>query len=355
MKRRKFLLASGASVLSGSTIGSTSEPTFSLEFEISKIDSYNPSDTKTILVSFSSFKLTPVYLDESEAIDLTIEINIEGDNMVTREASDINFRNGEIIDTKSVEQQSGTSIDDLLVDGLDKSGSRLEGRVLISVNHKDISRRTYQETFEIIDQENIIDSFEDQDYSEYNTLKDTTANFTFSSNKSIDGTYSAVFDMNDSRDMGAVSTSGLDTYPSRGDKTSCWIQTDTAGNLNRQNWVIASNGNTDGRSFEGYHIGVNYVDNNFYIRKDSMTSNSILLDRDTAVSLSSNTWYEIEALYKMDNTIEAELFDINGNSISDKLSATESSYKNNTGFGFVMNCFTDDSGAQALFDYPRIL
>lgn len=145
MKRRKFLLASGASVIAGSaTIGSISKPVVGLTFELSAVPNYDATDVNSLLVQFDKFVITPAYLDESDQIEFTVELT--SDSNTVREQTKVNFTNGSKLDASKIWDQQNFSI---LMDGISNSKDELSGSVKITVNHSDIPEETYSDSFDI--------------------------------------------------------------------------------------------------------------------------------------------------------------------------------------------------------------
>lgn len=80
MKKRDFIIASGAGVLSGvSTISKVQTPAFGLNFEItgSKIDR-NPSSISRIEVNFSKLEMSPKYVDTNDDVKLSVALELDG-------------------------------------------------------------------------------------------------------------------------------------------------------------------------------------------------------------------------------------------------------------------------------------
>lgn len=155
MKRREFLLATGCTILSGSAIGSSQRPAVGLEFQLSAVPDEKPTNIDSILVKFTSFKITPLYLDESSGLDITVELDIEGEPPITKSVSGLSFTNGRTIDRAKIQDKSEKDLSQVVIDELDKSGSNLQGDIYVRVNHPDISERTYNQSVEI-NQSNVL-------------------------------------------------------------------------------------------------------------------------------------------------------------------------------------------------------
>lgn len=156
MKRRKFLVASGSGVLTGSTLSSLQRPSLGIEFEISSIPNERPAIIDSLLIKFTQFRITPQYLDESASLDITVELQVQGESPVIKEVDGVNFTNGSTLDKTEIEDRSETDLTNVVIDGIDKSGSNLSGGVIITLTHPSISEKTYQRSFNINQFDNVI-------------------------------------------------------------------------------------------------------------------------------------------------------------------------------------------------------
>lgn len=148
MNRRKFLLASGSTILTGSALGSFRRPALGLELELSAVPNREPKNIDSLLIEFTNLEITPFYLDEGLGLDITVKLDIEGEDPVEKSVSGLSFANGQTIDKEKI-QTAGKDLSQIVIDGLDKSGSNLRGNIFVRVSHEDISAQTYNKSFNI--------------------------------------------------------------------------------------------------------------------------------------------------------------------------------------------------------------
>lgn len=178
----------------------------------------------------------------------------------------------------------------------------------------------------------IIDSFEDQDLSEYGSSSGVSivdeANLSFDAS---DGSF--VLENTPSDGFARITSQpgdGLANYFSKGDVAKCAVRTDAAENLCRVLFGVGGGGN---RYLAEYRPG----DTNFELSKvvdGTLTTIAI----DSSVSYSLDTWGTITitwddgSLGGSDNDITLE-YDEGGSTIS-TISANDSAHATNEGIGF---------------------
>jgi len=177
-----------------------------------------------------------------------------------------------------------------------------------------------------------IDDFEDNDIAEYGTKGGAGFSATTQTNTVKKGNVAVQLSV-DGQNGGIASTSGLGTYPDPGAVTRCWIR--ASGDVNRAGWMLGCDGGTTNNEVNGYAASLDPQKNEFVIEERG--TNIATLAADSAVTLSNGTWFNIEFVYNSDDSLEAEVFDENGNSISNRLTATDSTYSGETGVGFHIN------------------
>lgn len=124
------------------------------------------------------------------------------------------------------------------------------------------------------------------------------------------------------------STSGLPRYFKRGDVGRCYMRfADTDDSVFAQ---FASQG---GNNF--YECGVKNS-SKFAIRKRN-GGGSVWDEAKGDHSVSAGQWYFHEIVWKDDDTIEAELFDMDGNSLSDRISDVDPTFSNVAAIGMRSN------------------
>jgi hypothetical protein len=352
MNRRGFLLASGSTVLTGSTISSLQRPSLGLEFELSAVPNKKTSNVDSITVQFTNFEITPVYLDESMGLDISVELDIQDQRTATKTVSGVEFTNGQTIDGKRIQKSTGKDLTQVFIDRLDRSENNISGAIYIWVDHPEISQKSYHQPFSV-NKTNTIDNFEDGDLSEYSTNDNTSeAEYNVQTSVVKKGSYALELKMNNTKDMSVSSTSKLPNYPSQGDLTRCWVRVSNTDS-NVAALGIASDGTDTGDAGKKcYSARLDVENNSFYIQKRGSSNNPIIAS-DTSVSLSPNIWYEIEFIYKKDNTLEAEVFDEGGSSISNRISGSDSEYAGDTGIAYLMN--QNNKSGSAYFDNARIV
>lgn len=183
MRRRKFLLTSGSTVLSSNVLTSLQKPVVGVDFNLSAVPDRSPKNIDSVLLRFENFNLTPFYLDESITMDVTFEFNIDGKSPVTRSVTGLSFVNGEEINLAKIRDRTGKDVSNIIIDPLNNSESRIDGDININIDHPDISDGFYNRSFEI-SKESITDDFDDDSLntSKWSFIGDG-ASFTESSNQ----------------------------------------------------------------------------------------------------------------------------------------------------------------------------
>jgi hypothetical protein len=150
MKRRNFIVASGSTVFSSLVHSGFQRPVIGLDFEISDsaINS-DPSTVNSFLINFDRLKITPQYLNDDQDITITVILKIEGEDISKKKATGVSFRNGETITSEKIYSRSGTDISSVLGDGFSTNKSFLTGDVEIIIEHQDISKKSYNESFTV--------------------------------------------------------------------------------------------------------------------------------------------------------------------------------------------------------------
>ena len=191
---------------------------------------------------------------------------------------------------------------------------------------------------EIVSANEVIDSFEDSDFSEYdfdrgssgaNIVSDTT--YAGSSVLEISGTNTEM-----------ISTSGLDHYPSAGDVFSCWVR------------------GTGGPEDVHFTYGVQDHDSRYFARIDIANNDLFLfkyhngdfdqLAEDAHVVLSEETWYNIEVDWRKTGTHIVTLYDCNGKEVA-QITGSDSTWTDGS-IGY--DAYLEASGGTVYFDYVAI-
>lgn len=343
MKRRKFVIASGCSVLTGSLLDKVSRPVVGVDFELTATPKISPSKVESILLEFEKLNIRPLYLDDNVGLDVTVAVNLEGINKnKSKSANNIDFSNNQLIDSGHIQDRSGVDISTLVLSNIAEDSPSIRGDVRIEINHSDISK-TYRDSF-IISEKNIIDGFEDGSLSEYSGATDLfsfQSIYTNSGDSAIEGSYSG-----DGWDD-IWSLNGLNRYPSQGDKWSFWGYSN-GGNRVGHGWAADSGSTTKRAPSYGIEINPNsdtlrlyYTDGESFDTLDT-----------SSPSLSADSWYRFVVEWFSDGLIEAELYDSNNNFV-DSVKKTD---KRRTSGGIVWTLNNNGSNTgSAVYDSAVIL
>ncbi len=180
----------------------------------------------------------------------------------------------------------------------------------------------------------VIDDFEDSDLSEYDFDRGSSGASVVSS-PAYNG--SGVLEISGTNTE-MISTSGLSYYPSAGDTFSYWVR------------------GTGGADDINLTYGVQDHDNRYFIRVD-FANNDLVLYRNensdpvnlagTDLSLSEDTWYEVEVDWGDSGSQVVTLYDSSGSQLG-QISASDSTW---TSGGIGYDAYFGSSGGSAYFDY----
>lgn len=181
MKRRKFVLASASTVLSGFTAGQTQVPSVGLEFQISNqtIDK-DPSSVDSILFHFDRLEITPQYLSDDQLMDLKFQVELEDGKSTEDTANGITVTNGDTLTLDEI-QSKYNRISPLTLDVSNNNADYISGKAKIIVDHPDILSQSYTQDF-LISKDNLIDNgiylddFEDNKLSNRDSYSETLLN-----------------------------------------------------------------------------------------------------------------------------------------------------------------------------------
>lgn len=144
MKRRKFLLASGSAVLSGTALSGLQRPVFGLEFELLTIPSTDASNIDSVLIDFGDFRLKPQYVDSSKDATISIEVVIGSySNSISKSVS---VTNGQPVTASDLKSKIP-----ILLDSINTTKSSIDGEITIMVDHSSIGVEKYNQTFTVTD------------------------------------------------------------------------------------------------------------------------------------------------------------------------------------------------------------
>lgn len=139
MKRRRFLIASGASLLGGTGL-INQEPTVGVSFDIVGVDNADPRSVDSVLIDFENIEFRPKYISKKERADLIISVFMNGKE-VGRSETKIPT------DTKSITREDMGRAIPILCDEI-SSGNSIEGYVKIDFRHSEVND-TYRQDFTI--------------------------------------------------------------------------------------------------------------------------------------------------------------------------------------------------------------
>lgn len=288
MKRRTLLLTAGSAILSATGMKNLQKAAFGLEFELTSIPDRRPSSVQTILIDFSKFRLTPLYVDDSKKASININVDVDDH---TREASKtVDVTNGESVTSEDIKSETPIELD-----GVSTSENTISGEINIVVEHRSIGRKEYNRSFVISDNPivNGLVAYYPMEKGGGEILNDATKNnrgvidgATWSNN-SLFGNYSLTFDgSNDYVDLGRGIGEGLSELT-----VSAWINTDEINNTHQ---VVGADGNNVFQVFTD-HDGS-------YGNKGGMAfgiadSNGTWYRTVSNKDINTDTWYLVTAVY----------------------------------------------------------
>lgn len=187
---------------------------------------------------------------------------------------------------------------------------------------------------------NIIDDFEDTDFSEYGGTGSLTQNTTVTP---INGSAVAEASANTTDYVSVGSTTGLPVYPSQGDTFRCYFRTTVASTSVRFGWATQS----ESEFSDGYEIRA--VENDEFRLFETTTGE---LDIDTSMNFSVDTWYYVEVTWGTDGSITATLHQASDDAQIGSLSATDSTF---TSGGISLTANATGDGTTTFYDYINIV
>jgi hypothetical protein len=194
-----------------------------------------------------------------------------------------------------------------------------------------------------------IDSFEDQDLSEYSGDAgsfDIEAEGNVTPN-AVDGTY--LLESTGTSNIQIISTSGLANYFPKGTIAKVYVYSTTNGDIARLRFAVQDSG-----SF--YRVELRFNSGDFTLTKlDSFSATTLATD---SQAYSTGQWYTVQitrddgTLGGSDNDITAELLDgIDGTSVN-TLSANDSTFATEDGIGFRVQ--KPNANGQFYFDHYHL-
>lgn len=155
MKRRKFLLTSGSTVLAGSAFTSLQRPAMGLEFKLSPVPNKDPRIADSVLIDYEKLQITPRYIDESEEATVKTTLDLKGNGTASRENNSVSLSNGNVTTYKDVFGKP-------LVASVDTNKSYINGEISVTISHTSIGSETFRKNFNISSTKPpILEDFED--------------------------------------------------------------------------------------------------------------------------------------------------------------------------------------------------
>lgn len=143
MERRSFLSFVSSAVISASTVMREGNSAMGLEFEVTGVPQKKPSEVESVTIQFEKLQLTPSYIDESEAVEITVTLELDSYKS-TQRTDTVKIKNGESNPVQS-DNINPITIDDL---SIPTDESVLQGTLKIKLEHPDITE-TYNQEFAI--------------------------------------------------------------------------------------------------------------------------------------------------------------------------------------------------------------
>lgn len=286
MKRRSFVVASGSVVFSPTVFDSVQKPALGLEFEVSSVPNRKGNNVSSVLIDFSRFKLRAKYVEESENLDVNVELTVDGNSNGFQKS--IKISNKGVVDTSDIKEETP-----ILVTGIDTTQESVDGRVVIEISHPSIGSKNYQRSFNISDNTllNDLKSYYPMEKGNGDILHDGVSSnigrlkqVSWNSNGKV-GSRCLSFD-----GTGYVA---LPNYPnlSGSFSISAWIKTNDNSQAGQR--VFADDeSNTGGYALSVGDGGTGVV--RFYMRNKDSDS------LDSESSINSNTWYHVVAVHNAD-------------------------------------------------------
>lgn len=195
--------------------------------------------------------------------------------------------------------------------------------------------------------DSVVDDFEDDNINEYSG---DTGSATVQSSVVQEGSQALESTPPDSSHW-ISSTSGLDSYLSRGDRCRCHIRYAQADGgevvvgFHRQTEGGTGNSNSNEG---GYYLWLRPASNDLILRKVNGSSNIDLAA--ITVSTSTDTWYDLELEPLSDGTINFGLYETDGTEINSG-SVSDSDH---SGGGIALGANNNNAGTACYFDFYRI-
>jgi hypothetical protein len=168
----------------------------------------------------------------------------------------------------------------------------------------------------------VVDDFEDGDVAEYEFDRGSSGASVVSS-PTHSGSYALEYTGTSTE---AISTSGLNAYPSAGDTFEYWVRGTGGADLTNFTYGVQDHANR-------YFVRVNVADDRFKLFKWEGNSTPGPLDKQTSgFTLSQDAWYRVKVRWGTDGSHTVTLFDSAGSQLA-QISGTDSTWTSG-GVGF---------------------
>lgn len=184
----------------------------------------------------------------------------------------------------------------------------------------------------------IIDDFEDGSLSEYNFDRGSSG-ASVASSPTKNGSYALEYT---DTYIEAISTSGLDAYPSPGDTFRYWVRGTGGAEMTNFTYGVQDHQNR-------YFVRVNIANDRLKLYRYENGSGNLLNKQTSGFTLSQDAWYEVKIQWASDGTHTVTLYDSSSTQLS-KISATDSTWiSGGVGYDAYLS-----SGQSVYFDYVTL-
>lgn len=119
------------------------KPILAVNFKLSEIPRYPPSDIQSIILSFDTLEITPNYIDDTEPVNIDVNVSLKNTNKIATNSAKVSVNNGN-------KKDIGEKLNPIVLDELkfDSEDSVVEGLIKIDVHHPDL-QDSYLKRFKI--------------------------------------------------------------------------------------------------------------------------------------------------------------------------------------------------------------
>ena len=152
MKRRNFIASSGGVIMV--SLDSIERPTIAVSLTLNDIDNKNPQEIDSMSTEFSKLEIVPKYINSEKNITVsaTLEVTDGTKSWTDTDSADISSYKNNRAKTVSSKVRP-------VVENIDTTDSVLDGEVVVEVDHSDLSKQTYRQSFSISKQSVLSDPY----------------------------------------------------------------------------------------------------------------------------------------------------------------------------------------------------